>query len=161
LTRLIDESRHREAVVDVTHSAPTRKCPAAARDPLERARCSSMLIDLQSLADPDAPATGEEEVVEVAAPDPGLPRLWSEPEAEPEAATLMYVPIITENAIPPSAALAPSIATSVHRGRKRVASVRLLLYLGMLVFLCLGVLLFLGLGTWGVTDASISVSLGL
>jgi hypothetical protein len=55
---------------------------------------------------------------------------------------------MTKNAMPPTAAPAQSIATGARRGRKRVASVRLLLCLGVLVFLCLGVLVFLGLGTW-------------
>jgi hypothetical protein len=72
----------------------------------------------------------------------------------------MYAPM-TKNAMPPTAAPAQRIATGARRGRKRVAIVRLLLCLGVLVFLCLGVLVFLGLGTMGVTDASIYGSLGL
>lgn len=113
LIRLIDESRHREAVVEMIHDAPTRKCPAAALELLERARCNNMLIDLRALADPDALAIEQD----VAAPDPGP-------------------------------APARSIATGARRGRKRVASVRLLLCLGVLVFLCLGVLVFLCLDPW-------------
>jgi hypothetical protein len=131
LIRLIDESRHRAAVVGMIHDAPTRKCPAAALEHLERARCNSMLIDLRALGDPDALAIAQE----VAAPDPGPATLRSEPEVEQATATLTYAP--------------------------SVASVRLLLCLGVLVFLCLGVLVFLGLGTMGVTDASTHVSLGL
>jgi hypothetical protein len=156
LIRLIDESRHREAVVEVIHDAPTRECPAAALEHLERARCNSMLIDLRSLADPDAPVLEQE----VAALDPGPATLPSEPEAEQEPATLMYTPV-TKDAMPPAAVPARSIAAGARRGRKRVASVRLLLGLGILMVLCLGVLVFLDLGTWGVTDASIHASLGL
>ena len=156
LIRLIDESRHREAVVERGHDAPTRQCPAAVVERLERARCDSMLVDLRALGDPDAPAIAEE----VAALDPGLPTLRSESEVEEETATLMYAPM-TKNAMPPTAVSAQRIATGARRGRKRVASLRLLLCLGVLVFLCLGVLVFLGLDTLGVTDASISASLGL
>jgi hypothetical protein len=152
LIRLIDESRHRAAAAERIHDAPTRQSPAAAVERLERAHCNSMLVDLRALGDPDAPAIAEE----VAAPDPGLPTLRSESETEEEA-TLMYTP----NAMPPTAASAQSIATGARRGRKRVANVRLLLCLGVLVFLCLGVLVVLGLDTWGVTDASIHASLGL
>lgn len=156
LVRLIDESRHREAAVEMIHDAPTRQCPAAVVELLDRSRGNSMLVDLRALCDPDAPAITED----VAAPDPGLPTLRSEPEVEEETATLMYVPM-TKNALPPTAASAQSIATGARRGRKRVASVRLLLCLGALVFLCLGVLVLLGLDAMGVTDASINVSLGL
>lgn len=143
LIRLIDESRHCEAVVEMIHDAPTRQCPAAALELLERARCNSMLIDLRSLGDPDPLAIEQE----VAAPDPGPATLRSEPEVEEATATLTYAPM-TKNAMPPTAEPAQSTATGAHRGRKRVASVRLLLCLGVLVFLCLGVLVFLGLGTW-------------
>jgi len=139
LIRLIDESRHREALVEMIRDAPARRGPATALELRERARCNSMLIDLRSLGDPD----------EVAAPDPGPATLQSEPEVEQATATLTYAPM-TKNAM-----------TGARRGRKRAAGVRLLLCLGMLVFLCLGVLVFLGLGTWGVTDASIYLSLGL
>jgi hypothetical protein len=147
LIRLIDESLHREADVELIHHAPTRPCPAAARELVERARCNNMLIDLRSLGDPDASAIEQE----LAAPDPGPPPLLSEPEVEEATVTLMYAPM-TMNAMPPTAALAQSIATGARRGRKRVASARLLLCLGALVFLCLGLLGFVGLGTWGVTD---------
>ncbi|HEX8112066.1 MAG TPA: hypothetical protein VF516_30245 [Kofleriaceae bacterium] len=143
MIRLIDESRHREAVVEMIHDAPTRQCPPAALELLERAHCNSMLIDLRSLGDPDALVIEEE----VAAPDPGPATLWSEPEAEQATATLLYAPM-TKNAMPPIAASARSIATGARRGRKRVTSVRLLLCLGVLVLLCLGVLVFLDLGTW-------------
>jgi hypothetical protein len=156
LIRLIDESRHREAVVEVIHDVPTRACPAAALELLERGGCNSMLIDLRSLADPDAPVLEQE----VAALDPGLATLPSEPEVEQEPATLMYAPM-TKNAMPSTAVPARSIAAGARRGRKRVASVRLLLCLGVFVLLCLGVLGFLDLSTWGVTDASIHASLGL
>lgn len=143
LTRLIDESRPCEAVVEMIHDAPTHQCPAAALELLERARCNSMLIDLRSLGDPDPLAIEQE----VAAPDPGPATLRSEPEVEEATATLTYAPM-TKNAMPPTAASAQSIATGARRGRKRVASVRLLLYLGVLVVLGLGVLVVLGLGTW-------------
>jgi len=142
LSRLIDESRHREAVVEMIHDAPTRKCPAAALELLERARCNSMLIDLRSLGDPDGLTLAED-----AAPDPGLATLWSEPEVDPETATLTYAPM-TKNAMPPPAARTQRIATGARRGRKRAASVRLVLCLGVLVVLSLGVLVVLGLGTW-------------
>lgn len=122
LTRLIDDSRRREAVVEMIHDAPIRQCPAAALELLESARCNNMLIDLRALGDPDELAIAQE----VAAPDPG-PAM---------------------HAMPPTAASAQSIATGARRGRKRVASIGLLLCLGALVFLCLGVLVFLGLGTW-------------
>ena len=125
------------------HDAPTRQCPATALELLEGARCNSMLIDLRALADPDPLAIAQE----VAAPDPGPATLRSEPEDEQATATPTHAPM-TENAMPPTAALAQSIATGARRGRKRVASVRLLLCLGVLVFLCLCVLVFLGLGTW-------------
>jgi hypothetical protein len=141
LIRLIEESRHHEAVVKRIHDAPTRKCPTAALELLERARCNNMLVDLRALGDPDALAIAE-------------------PEVEQATETLMYAPM-TKNAMPPTAAPAQRIATGARRGRKRVAIVRLLLCLGVLVFLCLGVLVFLGLGTMGVTDASIYGSLGL
>lgn len=156
LIRLIDESRHREAVVEMVHDVPTRKCPAAALERLERARCNSMLIDLRSLADPDALAAGQE----VAALDPGPAMLRSEPEAEQEPATLVYAPTTTDEMLP-AAAPAQSIAAGARRGRKRVASVRLLLCLGVLVVLYLGGLVVLGIGTWDMTDASIHASLGL
>lgn len=142
LIRLIDESRHCGAVVEMIHDVPTRQCPAAALELLERARCNSMLIDLRSLGDPDPLAIEQE----VAAPDPGPATLRSEPEVEEETATLTYAPM-TKNAMLPTAP-AQSIATGARRGRKRVASIRLLLSLGVLVFLGLGVLVFLGLGTW-------------
>lgn len=142
LIRLIDESYHSEAVVEIIHDAPTRPCPAAALELLERARCNSMLVDLRALADPDALAIEQEET----APDPGPAMLRSEPEVEQETATLTYAPM-TKNAMPPTVAPAQSIATGARRGRKRAASVRLLLCLGALVFLGLGVLVFLGLGT--------------
>lgn len=147
LIRLIDESLHGEASVEMVRDAPARQCPAAALELIERARCNNMLIDLRSLGDPDAPAIEQE----VAAPDPGPPALLSEPEVEEATVTLMYAPM-TMNATPPTSALAQSIATGARRGRKRVASVRLLLCLGALVFLSLGLLVFLGLGAWGVTD---------
>ena len=151
LIRLIDESRHREAVVERVHDAPTRQRPAAAVELLERARCDSLLVDLRALGDPDAPAILED----VAAPDPGLPTLRSESEVEDETATLMYAPM-AKHAMPPTAASRRSIATGARRGRKRVASVRLLLCLGVLVCLGLGVLEFFDLDTWGVTEVSIS-----
>jgi hypothetical protein len=156
LIRLIDETRHGDAVVEMAHDAPTRECPAAALEPLERARCNRMIIDLRSLADPDAPVAGQE----VAAPDPDPATLRSEPEVEQEPATLVYA-AMTQDEMPPAAAPAQSIATGARRDRKRVARVHLLLCLGVLVFLCLGVLVFLGLDALGVTDASNYMSSGL
>jgi hypothetical protein len=143
LIRLIDECRRREAVVEVIHDAPTRECPAAALERVERARCNNMLIDLRSLADPEAPAIAEE----VAVLDPGPAALLSEPEAEEATATLIYAPM-TLNAMPPTAAPAQSLATGARLGRKRVGRVRQLLCLGALVLLCLGGIVWLGLGPW-------------
>jgi hypothetical protein len=141
LIRLIDESRHREAVVEMIHDVPTRQCPAATLELLERTDCSTMLIDLRSLGEPDALEIEQE----LDAPDPDPATLRSEPEVEQEPATLTYAPM-PERAMPPTAA--QSIATGAHRDRERVASVRLLLYLDVLLFLCVGVLACLGLGTW-------------
>jgi hypothetical protein len=143
LSRLIDECRRREAVVEVVHDAPARQCPADALERLERARCNNMLIDLRSLADPEAPAIADEG----AALDPGPAALLSEPEVEEATATLMYAPR-TLNAMPPTAAPAQSLATGARRGRKRIARVRRLLCLGALVLLCLGGVVWLGLGPW-------------
>lgn len=144
LIRLIDDSRRDGAVVEMVHDAPTRQCPTAALELLERARCNSMLINVQSLGDPDPMAIAEE----LAAPDPGPATLRFEFEIEQEAATLTYAPM-TKNAMPPTAGSASSIAIGARRGGKCAASVRLFVCLGALVFLGLGVLVFLGLGTWG------------
>jgi hypothetical protein len=156
LIRLIDESRHCEVVVEMIQDTPTRKCPATALELLEHAGRNSKLIDLRSLADPDALAIAQE----AAAPDPGPAMRRSEPEVEQATATPTHAPM-TANAMPTTAAVAQSITTSARRGRKRVASVRLLLCLGVLVFLCLGVLVLLGLNTWDMTDTAIYVSLEL
>lgn len=155
LIRLIDESRHCAAVVEVVQDTPTRKCPGTAPE-LEHAGRNSKLIDLQSLGDPGAPAIAQD----VAAPDPGPAMLWPEPEVEQATATPTHAPR-TANTMPRTTAVAQRIATSVRRGRKRATSVRLLLCLSVLVFLCLGVLVFLGLDTWGMTDTVIYVSLEL
>lgn len=158
LVRLIEETRHREAVAEVVHDPPNRECPTSAPERLENTPCSGMLIDLQPPDAPDAPARAQEGVAQ----DPGLPTLGSEPEVEPATAAFIYAPMMT-NAMPPAPAPAPaqSIATAARRGRQRVARVRLLLGLGALLFLCLGLLAALGLAAWGATDASLSVSLGL
>lgn len=156
LIRLIDETRPREAAVARVHESPTRPCPPAALERLKRARESGMLIDLRSFAEPDALASGEQ----AAAPDPGPAARPPRPEVAPETATLTYASM-TNNAMPPTPAPAQSIATGDRRSRKRIVSVRLLLCLGMLAFLCLGVLVLLGLDRWGMTDASLYVSLGL
>jgi len=148
LSRLIDECRRREAAAEVVHDAPTRPCPAAAVERVERAGCDNMLIDLRSLDDPDVCAIAEE----VAALDRRLPALLSEPEVEVEdaTATLMYAPMTT-NAMPPTAAaLAQRIASAARHGRRGVGRVRMLLRLGALVVLCLGVLVVLRLGPWQV-----------
>ncbi len=140
----------------MVHDVPTRKCPADALELVERARGNNMLIDLRSLGDPDAPAIAQE----VAAPDPVPATFWWEPEVEPASSTLTDAPM-TNNAMSPTVAPAQSIATGARRGRQRIARVRLLLCLSVLVVLCLGVLAVLGLGTWGVTDISSYMSLGL
>lgn len=150
LIRLIDETRPREAVVEVFHSAPTRECPAAALERLERPRCNSRLIDPRSLADPGALAAGRE----VAALDPGPAMLRSEPEVEQAPAMPVYAPA-TKNEMPPAAAPAQRIATGARRGGRHLASVRLILGLGVLVLLCLWGVVCFGLDTWGVTDTSI------
>ena len=155
LIRLIDESRHCEAVVNkMIQDMPTRQCPTAAPERLEHAGGNSKLVELRSLGDPDALAIAQE----VTAPDPGPAPLRSEPEVEQATAPPTHAPM-TANAKPPTTVVAQRIATRTRRGRKRVASVRLLLYMSVLVFLCLGVLALLGLNTGDMTDTSIYVSL--
>lgn len=143
LIRLIDESRHCEAAVEMIRDVPTRQDPAAAPEFPVLGRCNSMHIDLRSLGDPDPLAIPQD----VAAPDPRPATFWSEPDAEPATATPAHAPM-TEDAMPVTAAPAQRLATGARRGRKRAASVRLLLCLGVLVVLCLGVLVVLDLGTW-------------
>jgi hypothetical protein len=147
LIRLIDESRQHEAAAEVVHEAPGR---------LENELCNGIPVDLQSLDDPDAPASAQE----VVAPDPGLPTLESEPEVEPATEAFMYAPM-TQHAMPPTTASAQHIATGARRSRQRVARTRILLGLGALMFLCLGLLVALGLAAWDAADASRSVSLGM
>lgn len=154
LIRLINETRPREVVVERVHVAPIRPCPPTALERLEPARGSGMLIDLRSFAEPDAPAS--EDQAAAPAPGPATPPA----KVEPETATLTYASMMN-HAMPPTPAPAQRMATGARRGWKRVASVRLLLCLGMLAFLCLGVLVLLGLDRWGMTDASLYVSLGL
>lgn len=158
LIRLIDETRRREAIVEmlhdgVLHDAPTRQYPAAALELVERTRSNGMLIDVQALEDPDTPAAAQD----VAALDPGLPMLASGSEVEEMTATQMYAPV-PNSAMPPTAAPAQTITTAARRDRERAARVRALLCLGVLVFLCLGVIVSVGLDT---PDDSSYVSLGL
>lgn len=156
LVRLIDETRPREAAVEVLHHAPTREFPADVRELLERSRCNTRLIDPRSVADPGALAAGRA----VAALDPGPAMIRSEPEVEQAPAAPGYAPT-TKTEMPPAAAPAQRNATGARRGGKHLTSVRLILGLGVLVLLCLWGFVFFGLDTWGVTDASIQASLGL
>jgi hypothetical protein len=156
LIRLVDESRHREAAVEMIHDEPTRACPAAAQELLEHTRRESQLVDLRSLGDPGSLAVAQEG----AAPDPGPATLRSEPLAEQATATPAEA-ATTETARLSTAATTQRIAPRARRDRKGVASPRLLLGVRVLVLLCLGVLVVLGLGRLGVIDASVYLSLGL